>query len=99
MTIILAARQAPELGRWGYETGFRIIESMSSFWKPKPEDIPEFPPQDENGVDLSLVESCLRMTPTERIERHYQARLFVEELRRAGERYYGTPFPDPEALE
>lgn len=39
------------------------------------------PPQDENGVDLSLIDWMLSLTPAERIERNYQARLFIERHR------------------
>jgi hypothetical protein len=41
------------------------------------------PPQDENGVDLSLIDWMLDLTPEERIERNYQARLFLEKCRAA----------------
>ena len=40
------------------------------------------PPQDENGVDLSMIDLTLSMSGAERIERHYHARLFVENIER-----------------
>jgi hypothetical protein len=57
------------------------------------------PPVDENGIDLSLIEGCLRLTPAERIQQHYEFRLSVEEMMRAGERFYGSPHPDIEEIE
>lgn len=48
-------------------------------------------PQDETGdVDLSLIESNLRLTPAERVERHYHARLFVQRLRGIARERYGS---------
>lgn len=41
------------------------------------------------GLDMSLVESNLRLTVAERFERHEQARQAVLALRRAGIEYYG----------
>lgn len=41
------------------------------------------PPQDENGVDLSMIDYMLELTPEERVERNYQARLFLEKCREA----------------
>jgi hypothetical protein len=60
----------------------------------RPEDVPRFPPQDEHGVDLWQIEDNLRLTPAERLERHHQFRAFVQEMRRAGEQFYGSPHPD-----
>lgn len=34
---------------------------------------PKFPEQDENGVDLSLIRSNLRLSPIERARRHASA--------------------------
>jgi hypothetical protein len=63
-------------------------------------EMPDFPPTDETGdVDLSQVEYCLSLTPAQRIEQNYHFRLFAEKLRQAGERYYGSPFPDPQEIE
>ena len=42
-----------------------------------------FGDQDENGIDLSLLRSNLKLTPTERLERTRQAALFVMEMQRA----------------
>jgi hypothetical protein len=36
------------------------------------------PPQDENGVDLSMIDWMLDLTPEERIEMNYQSRMFIE---------------------
>ncbi|HMB96091.1 MAG TPA: hypothetical protein VKK61_08645 [Tepidisphaeraceae bacterium] len=59
-----------------------------------------FPPTDETGdVDLSLIDVNLSLTPIERIEQNYQARLFVQKLRDAGRRLYGSAYPDPETFE
>jgi hypothetical protein len=54
-------------------------------------------PTDESGeVDLSLIEYSLSLTPTERVERHYQARRFVQQLREAGRKLHGPHGPvDP----
>ncbi len=40
-------------------------------------------------VDVSLIDYLLTLTPTERLLRHEQALIFVEELRKAGREYYG----------
>jgi hypothetical protein len=40
--------------------------------------------QDENGVDLSLLASNLRLTPTQRLQKHQQALKLVLEMDRAG---------------
>jgi len=39
----------------------------------------------EMGIDLSLLETRLRMTPDERVRAHESARKLAEKLRRAGE--------------
>jgi hypothetical protein len=60
--------------------------------------IPEFPPADETGdVDLSLLECSLRLTPAERAERHYAARVFAERLRKLSREHYGSIIDDLEA--
>ena len=43
-----------------------------------------FGEQDENGVDISHLRANLRLTPTQRLERHQQALARVKEVRRAG---------------
>jgi hypothetical protein len=48
-----------------------------------PADFPEFPPQDENGVDLEQIASHLRMTPAERLTSAEQYAEFVLAVRRA----------------
>lgn len=49
-----------------------------------------FPPTDETGnVDLSLVEYCLSLTPAQRVEQHYHARLFAEQCWRNARQRYG----------
>lgn len=40
--------------------------------------------QDENGIDLSLLRENLRLTPTERFEKHRRALQLVKEVHRAG---------------
>ena len=60
-----------------------------------PDDVPRFPPTDESGeVDITLIQDNLSKTVAERFEQHYAARLLVEQLRRAGEKFYGTTFTD-----
>jgi hypothetical protein len=54
---------------------------------------------DENGIDLSLVERALRLTPEERVEQNYRERLLGAELRRAGERLYGSALPNLEEID
>jgi hypothetical protein len=46
----------------------------------------QFPEQDENGIDLSLIRENLRLTPTERMEKHQRALDLVWEVRRAGQK-------------
>lgn len=46
----------------------------------------EYGQQDESGVDLSLLRQNLRLTPTERMERHRRALCSVMEVRRAARR-------------
>ena len=59
--------------------------------RPGVDDVPR---TDETGdVDLSLIEYNLSLTPAERLEQHYHARMLAERLRAAGERYYGSPHP------
>lgn len=66
--------------------------------QPEPRAVDE-PWTDESGdVDMSLVADCLSRTPAQRLEQHYQARRFAEELRRAGERYYGSAAGNPQAM-
>ena len=45
------------------------------------------------GFDLSLVDSNLRLTYEERVERHEAARLLMEDLRRAGRENARTASP------
>jgi len=42
--------------------------------------------QDENGVDLSLIRENLKLSPEQRLERGYRARLGALELRKIGQR-------------
>lgn len=51
--------------------------------------------QDENGVDLSLIEHNLSLTPQERLEQYFQFMRFVEVMREAGRKHYGL---DPRSL-
>ncbi len=65
-----------------------------------PAEFPAFPPTDESGdVDITLIDDALAKSVAERFEQHYAARLFAEKLRRAGEKFYGSPAADPETLE
>lgn len=57
------------------------------------------PPQDENGVDLSLIRETLSMSLEERAARHYEAHLFTERMRAMGEEYYGQLLAPPKADE
>ena len=41
--------------------------------------------QDENGVDISLLRENLKLTPTERLQKHQNALRSFQEVRRAGE--------------
>ena len=43
-----------------------------------------FGDQDENGIDLSHLRANLRLTPTQRLEKHPQALALFREVRRAG---------------
>lgn len=47
---------------------------------------PAWPGQSSSGVDLTLLISNLRLTPTERLEQNRAAAEFVDELRRGVER-------------
>ena len=49
------------------------------------------------GIDLSLLRENLRLTPTERLQRHEQALELAEAFRKAGEKRYG-PFPPADQL-
>jgi hypothetical protein len=40
--------------------------------------------QSESGVDISLIRANLRLSPTERMEKHLRAVTAVQEVRRAG---------------
>ncbi len=42
--------------------------------------------QDANGIDLSCLRANLRLTPTERLEKHQRALKLVKEVRNAGAR-------------
>ncbi|MCH8963949.1 MAG: hypothetical protein IIB58_03230 [Planctomycetes bacterium] len=41
------------------------------------------------GIDMNQLECLLALTPSERLERHEQARQLVFALRRAGTKLYG----------
>lgn len=43
-----------------------------------------FGEQNEDGVDLSLIRENLRLTPTQRLQRHQRALELMKEVRRAG---------------
>ena len=50
---------------------------------------PEFPPQDENGVDLSMIRHNLRLTPAERLAQNDRAAAFMRIVQQAGQKHYG----------
>jgi hypothetical protein len=64
--------------------------SMSDDTKPEELDVigqPRYPYMDESGtVDLSQIECNLMLTPAERLRRHDEFRIFVEQARRANEK-------------
>jgi hypothetical protein len=61
-------------------------------------EVPDHTPTDETGdVDLSLLACTLRLTPVERAERHYHARMFAQRLRRLARERYGSVVDDLEA--
>jgi hypothetical protein len=63
-------------------------------------ECPQYPRTDDTGdVDISLIELNLELTPAQRIEKHYQARLFVQRLQRIARERYGTIVADPEAAD
>lgn len=49
------------------------------------------------GVDVTMLEPTLRMTPAERLRRHEQALELVRSARQAGIRHYGFDPRHPEA--
>lgn len=53
----------------------------------------------QSDVDENLIELNLQLTPAQRIEKHYRARMFVQRLRRIARERNGTPSPDSEAVE
>lgn len=61
---------------------------------------PPFPPTDETGdVDVNLIQLNLQLTPAQRIEKHYQSRLFVQRLQRLARERNGTTSIDLEAAD
>jgi len=48
-------------------------------------------------VDSSLLDCTLRLTPEQRAERHYHARLFAQRLRNLAKARYGSIVDDLEA--
>ena len=60
---------------------------------------PPFPPTDETGdVDVNIIALNLELTPAQRIEKHYQSRLFVQRLQRLARERNGTTPLDIEAI-
>jgi hypothetical protein len=51
---------------------------------------------DQGEVDLSLLEYLLSLTPAERVEKHYHARLFAQRMQEIARQRYG---PALDALE
>jgi hypothetical protein len=50
----------------------------------------------DEGIDVSLLEYLLTLTPAERLERHEQALALVRAMRQAGIDYYGYDPRPPE---
>lgn len=74
-----------------YDSDMRTVERGD-------QSIPQFPPSDETGdVDVNLIYLNLQLTPAERIEKHYHARLFVQRLQRLARERNGTTSADFEA--
>jgi hypothetical protein len=61
------------------------------------QNVSEEPADTWDGVDVSLIDRNLRLTYAERAERHYQARMFVQRLRRLARERYGSAVDDSEA--
>jgi hypothetical protein len=55
------------------------------------------PADTSDDVDISLIDRNLRLTYAERAQRHYEARLFVQRLRRLARERYGSAVDDSEA--
>jgi hypothetical protein len=51
----------------------------------------------EGDVDFSLLDCTLRLTPAQRAERHYHARLFAQRLQNLAKARYGSALDDLEA--
>jgi hypothetical protein len=51
----------------------------------------------EGDVDASLLDCTLRLTPAQRAERHYHARLFAQRLQNLAKARYGSAVDDLEA--
>jgi hypothetical protein len=58
------------------------VHHMPETNEPSPRPFPKFPEQDENGADLSLIRSNMRLTVTERVRRHDAWTRGLEELRK-----------------
>jgi hypothetical protein len=66
----------------------------------RPEDVPAFPPTDESGeVDISLIDTLLDMTPTERLQWHAEFSEFAEQQRQLRAKEYGFDPADIGPLE
>jgi hypothetical protein len=59
-------------------------ELTASEWDALRELSNGYGPQDENGIDLSLIDRNLKLTPTQRLIQHDRALQLVQLLRKAG---------------
>lgn len=64
---------------------------MSEPFEAKPSDAEWVPPALEQGeVDLSLIDYFLSLTPAQRAEKHYNARLFAQRMQKIARERYGS---------
>lgn len=68
---------------WSAETALHVVRS-SAKGRAVSDTQDAIAAAERAGFDLSLVDSNLRLTYEERVERHEAARLLMEDLRRAG---------------
>jgi hypothetical protein len=61
-----------------------LPEPATEQWDLVSGSAPGFGEQDEFGIDLSLLRENLRLTPAERLRKHYRCAQSLLELRRAG---------------
>lgn len=58
--------------------GYTVLERGDRMKSERPIDVVR---QDENGLDLEQIEHNLSLTPAERMQQHYQWRLFIQQIR------------------